>query len=65
MKRGYVDPTQEKGRPRALTKEQQASAVRRYRAWQNNRPKRICQDLGISRNTLDEYVRRTKHGSIR
>jgi hypothetical protein len=65
MKRGYVDPSQLRGRPRQLTQAQQASAVRRYRAWQNNRPKRICEDLGISRNTLLEYIRRTNNGAIR
>lgn len=52
-------------RPLKLTEPKRAEAVRRYRLWFENRPKRICAELGIHNRTLNGYVRRKESGTVR
>jgi hypothetical protein len=45
------------GRPRKVSEADRAKIAERYRLWQENTPKRICEDYGITMNTLRKYVR--------
>jgi hypothetical protein len=50
------------GRPRALSRDQEAEVIRRYELWYANQPKRLADELGVSHATISVIVRRSRTG---